>query len=70
MTHAFHASATQLGSAERREPDSPIQETGGSSAGPLAYGKAQQRDVEAAWVERQFKESWKRADTQLEISGL
>ena len=32
--------------------------------------KAQQRDDDAAWVERQFKESWKGADTKLEISAL
>lgn len=32
--------------------------------------KAQQRDVDAAWVERQFKEGWKGADTKLEISAL
>jgi tetratricopeptide (TPR) repeat protein len=32
--------------------------------------KAQQRDVDAAWVERQFEEGWKGADTKLEISAL
>lgn len=32
--------------------------------------KTQQRDNDAAWVERQFKESWKSADTKLEISAL
>jgi tetratricopeptide (TPR) repeat protein len=32
--------------------------------------KAQQRDVDADWVERQFKEGWKGADTKLEVSAL
>jgi tetratricopeptide (TPR) repeat protein len=32
--------------------------------------KAQQRDADAAWVERQFNEAWKSADTKLSLSGL
>ncbi len=32
--------------------------------------KAQQREVDAGWVERQFNEAWKSADTTLTISDL
>ncbi|HYA97057.1 MAG TPA: hypothetical protein VEH49_03105 [Methylomirabilota bacterium] len=32
--------------------------------------KAQKRDADAAWVEREFKEAWKNADTQLRLSDL
>ena len=32
--------------------------------------KAQQRDADAAWVERQFNEAWKDADTKLKLSDL
>jgi tetratricopeptide (TPR) repeat protein len=32
--------------------------------------KVQHRDADAAWVERQFEESWKGADTKLDVSGL
>ena len=32
--------------------------------------KTQQRDADAAWVERQFKEAWKEADSKLELANL
>jgi tetratricopeptide (TPR) repeat protein len=32
--------------------------------------KAQQRDADAAWVEKQFDQAWKNADTKLELAGL
>lgn len=32
--------------------------------------KAQQKDADAAWVQKQFETTWKNADTQLEISGF
>ena len=32
--------------------------------------KAQQKDADAAWVQRQFEEAWKKADTQLKLSDL
>jgi len=32
--------------------------------------KAQKKDADAAWVERQFKEAWKNADTTLRLSDL
>jgi tetratricopeptide (TPR) repeat protein len=32
--------------------------------------KAQQRDADAAWVEREFIEAWKGADTKLKLSDL
>jgi tetratricopeptide (TPR) repeat protein len=32
--------------------------------------KAQQRDADAAWVEREFIEAWKDADTRLKLSDL
>jgi tetratricopeptide (TPR) repeat protein len=32
--------------------------------------KAQQRDADAAWVERQFNEAWKEADTKLTLENL
>jgi tetratricopeptide (TPR) repeat protein len=32
--------------------------------------KAQQREVDAAWVEREFIEAWKAADTKLNLSDL
>jgi hypothetical protein len=38
--------------------------------GLMSSLKAQQRDADAAWVERQFNEAWKGADTQLSLSGL
>jgi tetratricopeptide (TPR) repeat protein len=32
--------------------------------------QAQQKDADAAWVEKQFNAAWKNADTQLEVSAL
>jgi len=32
--------------------------------------KAQQRDSDAGWVERQFKEAWKEADSNLQLADL
>jgi tetratricopeptide (TPR) repeat protein len=32
--------------------------------------KAQQKDADAAWVEKQFETAWKNADTKLELSDL
>ena len=32
--------------------------------------KAQQKDADAAWVQKQFEEAWKNADSKLEISDL
>ena len=32
--------------------------------------RTQQRDADAAWVEREFKEAWKGADTKLRLSDL
>jgi tetratricopeptide (TPR) repeat protein len=32
--------------------------------------KAQQKEADAAWVEKQFDASWKNADTQLQLSEL
>ena len=32
--------------------------------------KAQARDADAAWVEREFNESWKGADFKLKLSDL
>jgi tetratricopeptide (TPR) repeat protein len=49
----------------RRNPRNPR-----SLFGLMHALKAQQRDADAAWVERQFKESWRGADTKLEVSDL
>lgn len=32
--------------------------------------KAQQKDADAAWVQKQFEAAWKNADTTLQISDL
>ena len=32
--------------------------------------KAQQKDADAAWVQKQFEAAWKNADTPLELSDL
>jgi tetratricopeptide (TPR) repeat protein len=32
--------------------------------------KAQQKDADAAWVEKQFDTSWRNADTELQLAGL
>jgi len=32
--------------------------------------QAQQKEADAAWVQKQFDSAWKNADTQLEASGL
>jgi hypothetical protein len=32
--------------------------------------KAQQKEADAAWVEREFRAAWKNADTELRISDL
>ncbi len=32
--------------------------------------KAQQKEADAAWVEKQFNAGWKNADTELQVAGL
>jgi tetratricopeptide (TPR) repeat protein len=49
----------------RRNPRNPR-----SLFGLLEALKTQKRNVDAAWVEREFKEAWKNADTELKLSDL
>jgi tetratricopeptide (TPR) repeat protein len=32
--------------------------------------RAQQREIDAGWVEREFQEAWKKADRELKVSDL
>jgi tetratricopeptide (TPR) repeat protein len=49
----------------RRNPRNPR-----SLFGLMRSLKAQQREADAAWVEREFRAAWKNADTKLQISDL
>jgi tetratricopeptide (TPR) repeat protein len=49
----------------RRNPRNPR-----SLFGLMHSLKAQQREADAAWVEREFRAAWKNADTKLQISDL
>jgi tetratricopeptide (TPR) repeat protein len=49
----------------RRNPRNPR-----SLFGLMHSLKAQQREADAAWVEREFHAAWKNADTKLQISDL
>jgi len=49
----------------RRNPRNPR-----SLFGLMQSLNAQQRDADAAWVERQFKAAWKNADTELRLADL
>jgi tetratricopeptide (TPR) repeat protein len=49
----------------RRNPRNPR-----SLFGLMQCLRAQQKEADAAWVERQFKTAWKGADTKLQISEL
>jgi hypothetical protein len=49
----------------RRNPRNPR-----SLFGLMQSLKAQQREADAAWVEREFRAAWKNADTKLQISDL
>jgi hypothetical protein len=49
----------------RRNPRNPR-----SLFGLMHSLKAQQKEADAAWLEREFRAAWKNADTELRISDL
>ena len=66
MTSGKAAEAEQVFREDlRRNPRNPR-----SLFGLMEALRAQHRDADAAWVEREFKEAWKNADEKLKISDL